>query len=93
MQFMYLIGKHEGNIQIAGPRIIWEDNIKMNLIDVQWDSMDWIHTVQNRDQLPELCARGNEHLAALTQTISKKAYWKVGLHSFLINFLLEEEKC
>jgi hypothetical protein len=26
------------------------DNIKMDLREIGWDSMDWIHLAQNRDQ-------------------------------------------
>jgi len=38
----------------------------VNLIGVLWESIDLIPTVQNRDQLPELCEHGNELLATLT---------------------------
>jgi hypothetical protein len=29
---------------------MWEDNIKMDLRDLEWGSMDWIHLAQDRDQ-------------------------------------------
>jgi hypothetical protein len=28
----------------------WEDNIKMDLRGIRWDSMDWIHLAEDRDQ-------------------------------------------
>jgi hypothetical protein len=32
------------------PRNRWEDNIRMCLREIEWDSVDWIHMAQNRDQ-------------------------------------------
>jgi hypothetical protein len=32
------------------PRRRWVDNIKMDLIDVGWDGMDWIDLAQDRDR-------------------------------------------
>jgi hypothetical protein len=28
----------------------WVDNIKIDLRDIGWDGMDWIHLAQDRDQ-------------------------------------------
>jgi hypothetical protein len=28
----------------------WEDNIKIDFREIEWDSMDWIHLAQGRDQ-------------------------------------------
>jgi hypothetical protein len=28
----------------------WEDNIKMDLRETDWDGMNWIHLAQDRDQ-------------------------------------------
>jgi hypothetical protein len=28
----------------------WVDNIKMDLREIGWDGMDWIHLVHDRDQ-------------------------------------------
>jgi hypothetical protein len=38
----------KGNI--ARPRCRWVDNIKMNLIELGWGSMEWIVLAQDRDQ-------------------------------------------
>jgi hypothetical protein len=31
-------------------RLKWEDNIKMDLREIRWGDMDWIHLAQDRDQ-------------------------------------------
>jgi hypothetical protein len=28
----------------------WEDNIKIDLREIGWEDVDWIHLAQNRDQ-------------------------------------------
>jgi hypothetical protein len=33
---------------------MWENNIKMDLREIGWDSMDWIDLAQDRDQLRAL---------------------------------------
>jgi hypothetical protein len=45
-----LAGKPEGKIQLGRTRCRWEDNIKMDLREVGWGGMDWIHLAQDRDQ-------------------------------------------
>jgi hypothetical protein len=45
-----LVGKPEGKMPVGRPRHRWEDNIKMDLQEVGWGSMDWIDLVQNRDR-------------------------------------------
>jgi hypothetical protein len=45
-----LVGKPEGKMPVGRPRHRWEVNIKMNLKEVEWGSMDWIDLVQNRDK-------------------------------------------
>jgi hypothetical protein len=32
----------------------WEDNIKMDLKEIVWASMDWIHVAKDRDQWQDL---------------------------------------
>ena len=41
-----------------GDRCIWEDNIRMDLKEIDCESMDWIHLAQ--DKLVSSCERGNE---------------------------------
>jgi hypothetical protein len=45
-----LVGKHEGKRQLRTPRHRWDDNIRMDLIEIGWENVDWIHLAQNRDQ-------------------------------------------
>jgi hypothetical protein len=45
-----LVGKSEGKRPLARPRCRWVDDIKMDLTDIGWDGVDWIHMAQERDQ-------------------------------------------
>jgi hypothetical protein len=38
--YRILAGKPEGKRPLGRPRIRWEDNIKMDLIEIVWDGMD-----------------------------------------------------
>jgi hypothetical protein len=48
--YRILVGNPEGKIPLGRPRRRWVDNIKMNLRDIGWDVVDWIHMAQDRDQ-------------------------------------------
>jgi hypothetical protein len=48
--YKILVGKPEGMIPPGRRRHRREDNIRMDLRDVGWEDMDWIHLAQNRDQ-------------------------------------------
>jgi hypothetical protein len=43
------VEKPEGKRTLGRPRRRWVDNIKMNLREIGWDSMDWIKLAQDRD--------------------------------------------
>jgi hypothetical protein len=45
-----LVGKAEGKRPPGRPRCKWEDNIKMDLIEIGWGDVDWIVLAQERDQ-------------------------------------------
>jgi hypothetical protein len=45
-----LVGKPEGRRPLGRPRRIWEDNIKMDLVEVGSGGVDWIDLAQNRDR-------------------------------------------
>jgi len=45
-----LVRKYQGKRISWGPRCRWEDHIRMDLRDVEWEIMDWRHLVQDRDQ-------------------------------------------
>ena len=45
-----LVGRPDGK-RIFGKRVCrWEDNIKMELQDVGWESIDWIDVTQKMDR-------------------------------------------
>jgi hypothetical protein len=44
------VGKLEEKRPLGRPRRRWVDNIKMELKEIGWGSMDWIDLVQNRNQ-------------------------------------------
>jgi hypothetical protein len=45
-----LAGKTEGNRPLVRPRRMWEHNVKMDLREIRWSGVDWIHLAQDRDQ-------------------------------------------
>jgi hypothetical protein len=48
--YRVLVGRLEEMRPLRRPRRRWEDNIKMDLQEVRWDSMDWIDLNQDRDK-------------------------------------------
>jgi hypothetical protein len=48
--YRILVGKPKGNMQLGRPRHRWVDNIKKDLRDKVWGSMDWTDLAQDRDQ-------------------------------------------
>jgi hypothetical protein len=49
--YRVLVGQPEGNRPLGRSRRRWEDNIKMDLREIGWSGMDWIHLAQERDLL------------------------------------------
>jgi hypothetical protein len=45
-----LVGRPEGRRPLGRPRLRWEDNIKMDLREVGFGDVDWIHWSQDRDR-------------------------------------------
>jgi hypothetical protein len=45
-----LVRKPGGKRPLGRPRRRWEDNSKIDLRGIEWDGMDWIHLVQDRDK-------------------------------------------
>jgi hypothetical protein len=43
-----LVGRPEGMRRFGRPRYKWENNIKMNLQEMRWGSMDWVYVAQDR---------------------------------------------
>jgi hypothetical protein len=53
-----MVGKPEGKRPTRKPGRRWEDNKKIDLREIGWDGIDWIHLVQDR-----------EHCKALVNTV------------------------
>jgi hypothetical protein len=45
-----LVGKSEGNRLLRRPRCRWDDNIRMDLREIWWEGVDWMHLAEDRDQ-------------------------------------------
>jgi hypothetical protein len=41
------LGQPEGKRPVGRPRPRWEDNIKMDVREIGWGGMDWIHLAQD----------------------------------------------
>jgi hypothetical protein len=48
--YRILVGTPEGKRLLGRPGPIWDDNIKMDLREMEWDDIDWIHLAQDKDQ-------------------------------------------
>jgi hypothetical protein len=48
--YRILVGMPEGKRPLGRARRRWVDNIKIDLGEIGWDSMDWIDLAQNWDQ-------------------------------------------
>jgi hypothetical protein len=48
--YRIFMGMPEGKGPLGRLRRRWVDNIKLDLREIGWDSMDWIDLAQNRDQ-------------------------------------------
>jgi hypothetical protein len=48
--YRLLVGKPEGKRPLGRRRCRWVNNIKMNLLEIVWDGVDWIGLAQDRDK-------------------------------------------
>jgi hypothetical protein len=48
--YRILVGRPEGRRPLGRHRRRWEDNIKMDFQEVEWEGMDWIDMAQDRDR-------------------------------------------
>jgi hypothetical protein len=55
-----LVGKPEGRRPLGRPRHRWENNIKMNLREIGFGDVDWIHLAQDRVRWRALCEHSYE---------------------------------
>jgi hypothetical protein len=44
------VGKPEGKSPLGIQRRRWVDNMKVNLREIGWGGMDWIHLADDRDE-------------------------------------------
>jgi hypothetical protein len=49
-----LVGRPEGRRLLGIPRLRWEDNIKMDIMEKRFGDVDWIYLAQDRDRWPAL---------------------------------------
>jgi hypothetical protein len=47
--YRVLVGKPEGKRPLERPRRRWENGIKMDLGEIGWVCVEWIHLAQDRD--------------------------------------------
>jgi hypothetical protein len=48
--YRVLMRKPEGKRPLERPRRRWEDGIKMDLREIGWGGVEWIHLAQDRDR-------------------------------------------
>jgi hypothetical protein len=48
--YRLLVGKPEGRRPLGGPRRRCVDNIRTDLVEVEWGDVDWIGLAQDRDR-------------------------------------------
>jgi hypothetical protein len=49
--YKVLVGESEGKTPLGRPRRGWEDGIRMDIREIGWGSVEWIHLAQDRDWL------------------------------------------
>jgi hypothetical protein len=62
--YIILVGISEGKTPLGRPRFRWEDNIRMDLREIKWKGVDWIHLDQDMDQWRALVS-SNEILGSI----------------------------
>jgi hypothetical protein len=48
--YRVLVGKPEEKRPLGRPRGRWEDGIKMDVREIGWGGVEWIHLAQDRDR-------------------------------------------
>jgi hypothetical protein len=48
--YRLFVGKPEGKRPLRRPRLIWMDNIRINLGEVGWGDVDWIGLAKDRNR-------------------------------------------
>jgi hypothetical protein len=47
--YNFLVGKRERKRPVGRSRRRWKDKIRMDLREIEWESVGWVHLVQDRD--------------------------------------------
>jgi hypothetical protein len=48
--YSLLVGKPEGKRPLGRPRCRWVGNIRIDLVEVGWDDVDWIGLAKDRNR-------------------------------------------
>jgi hypothetical protein len=48
--YKVLVGKYEGKRPLGRPRHRWEDEVRMDLREIGYESVDWVRLAQDRDR-------------------------------------------
>jgi hypothetical protein len=48
--YRVLVGKLEGKRAVGRPRRRWEGGVKMDLEEIGWDGVDWVHPAEDMDR-------------------------------------------
>jgi hypothetical protein len=63
--YKILKGEPEGNRPLGRHKRRCEDNIRMDLSEIRWGVVDWIHLAQDKDQWRCLNEHGNKRLDSI----------------------------
>jgi hypothetical protein len=50
MNTIFFPGKREGKRPLETPTHIWQDNVRIDLREIGWGGVDWVHLAQDRDE-------------------------------------------
>jgi hypothetical protein len=64
--YRIVVEKPEGKEPLGRPRRRWVDNIRMDLREIRWGNMNWIHLTHGRDQWRALVNTVNEPSGCIT---------------------------
>jgi hypothetical protein len=48
--YRLLVGKPEGKRPLGRQRCMWVDNIRLDVLKLGWDDVDWMGLAQNRNR-------------------------------------------
>jgi hypothetical protein len=70
------VGKPEGKRPLGGHRHRWEDNFRMDLREIGWKDIDWMHLTQCRDRWRTgCCERCNEPFGLQKKNLGYISYY------------------